>query len=144
MVWLFDANVLIALLDAAHLHHARVETWLTDQPDRVATCPMVQGSFVRYAVRQGQPVSAIQTMLTNLDKRVDHEFWPDELSYAQVNLSHVIGHRQVSAAYLVSLVQAHGPQARLATLDEGLVQLYPDVAGLVGVPEADDPATGAD
>ncbi|MCL1841528.1 MAG: hypothetical protein FWF75_07270 [Propionibacteriaceae bacterium] len=99
---------------------------------------------MRYAVRQGQPVSAIQTMLTNLDKRVDHEFWPDELSYAQVDLSHVIGHRQVSAAYLVSLVQAHGPQARLATLDEGLVQLYPDVAGLVGVPEADDPATGAD
>ena len=53
-------------------------------------------------------------------------------SYAQVDLSQVIGHRQVSDAYLISLVRAHGSQARLATLDEELVQLYPDVADLIG------------
>jgi len=54
------------------------------------------------------------------------------LSYVDADLTQVIGHRQVTDAYLVSLVRHHGPDARLATLDEGLAKLYPDVATFVG------------
>jgi len=46
----------------------------------------------------------------------------------------VLGHRQVTDAYLVALARRRGPQARLATLDDGLAQLYPATATLIGAP----------
>ena len=127
MIFLLDANLVIALLDKAHEHHARAEAWLANT-GQIATCPITEGAFVRYAVRQGQAPTAIQAMVTALAARTGHDFWSDDLPYARVDLSQVIGHRQVTDAYLVSLVRHRGPYARLATLDGGLAQLYPDVA----------------
>jgi predicted nucleic acid-binding protein len=59
-----------------------------------------------------------------------YEFWPDAVSYADADLTGVIGHRQVTDAYLVALVQAH-PGAKLATMDQPLVHMYPDNAALI-------------
>lgn len=60
-----------------------------------------------------------------------HSFWPDGLLCAEADLAAVMGHRQVTDAYLVSLVRQHGPDARLATLDEALARQYADAAVLV-------------
>jgi hypothetical protein len=46
-------------------------------------------------------------------------FWPDSVSYADADLDHVRGHRQVTGAYLASLV-AGRPGSSLATFDGGL------------------------
>jgi predicted nucleic acid-binding protein len=46
--------------------------------------------------------------------------------------SGVIGHRQVTDAYLAALARQRG--GRLATFDAGLAQLHPDVAQLVPTP----------
>lgn len=58
-----------------------------------------------------------------------HEFWPDDLPFFDVRMTGVIGHRQVTDAYLAALARAHG--VRLATFDTGLAALHPDVATLV-------------
>ena len=46
---LLDANVLIALLVADHLHHDAAEAWFAASGDRFATCPVTEGSLTRSA-----------------------------------------------------------------------------------------------
>ena len=130
MIYLLDANVLIALFDEAHEHHSRVEAWLSGT-DHVATCPITEGALMRYMVRQGQSTDTVKALLFDFAERAGYEFWADSLSYAHADLGSVIGYRQVTDAYLVALVDAHD-QARLATLDEGLVQAHNLSAVLLG------------
>jgi len=131
MRWLLDSSVVIALVDEDHDRHSAVEAWLIGV-ERIATCPITEGALVRYMVRQAQSNTSIKAVLSQLSMRLGHEFWPDSLSYSDTDLTRVIGHRQVTDAYLVSLVRKHGSDARLATLDGGLAKLYPDVVALVG------------
>lgn len=44
------------------------------------------------------------------------EFWADDIRYAQVEMSDVLGHRQVPGVYLAALAAVHG--GLLATFDE--------------------------
>jgi predicted nucleic acid-binding protein len=88
--------------------------------DRVAICPIVEGSLIRFLVRLGESAAAAAEVV----KRVHHlpscEFWADSISYREVELGQVVGHRQVIDAYLVSLARAHA--AVVATLDEKLAR----------------------
>lgn len=130
--YLLDANVLIALTVEEHEHHARVAAWMRGV-DRVALCPIVEGSLVRFLVRIGESVSVVSEVLRLLHANPNCEFWPDSVTYAQADLSGVHGHRQVTDAYLVALV-ASRPEARLATLDRALAQLRPDLTALIAQP----------
>lgn len=127
--YLLDANVLIALTVTEHVDHDRASAW-AGGVDGFAVCPIVEGALVRFLVRIGERASATQELLRRLADRPGYEFWPDSLSYARAELDAVQGHRQVTDAYLVSLVAQHEP-ARLATLDEGLVRTSPDLTLLV-------------
>lgn len=128
MTTLLDANVLIALVVADHVHHDAAESWLT-QGASFATCPVTEGSLVRLLVREGQPAAVAQRVVAAVAADPRHEFWPDILSYRDVSLKGVIGHRQVTDAYLAQLARDRG--GRLATFDRGLVTAHPDVAELV-------------
>jgi len=123
MVYLLDANVLIAMTVAEHEHHSRVSAWLATV-DRVALCPIVEGSLVRFLVRIGESHHAAREILRSLGANPRCEFWSDDLSYADADLSHVRGHRQVTDAYLAALA-ATRDGALLATLDAGLVRDRP-------------------
>ena len=129
MINLLDANVLIALVVADHVHHNAAEDWIADAPDRFATCPITEGSLVRLLVRQGQSADTAQAVLTALGQDDRHEFWPDDLSYRDVALAGVIGHRQVTDAYLAQLARDRG--GRLVTFDQGLAKQHGDVATLI-------------
>jgi toxin-antitoxin system PIN domain toxin len=126
---LLDTNVLIALVVADHVHHAAAETWFAASADPFATCPFTQGGLVRLLVRQGQPAQAALSLLTALTAHPRHEFWPDNQSFEAVSVRGVIGHRQVTDAYLAQLTRANS--ARLATFDHGLAKLHDDIADLV-------------
>jgi uncharacterized protein len=101
-----DANVLVALLVDDHVHHEAAEAWLAGSTDVIAL------------------VSALMA-------QPRHEFWPDDAAFDAVSLEGVIGHRQVSDAYLAHLARVRG--GRLATFDQGLAKLHADVADLVAV-----------
>lgn len=126
MVHLLDANVLIALVVREHEHHERAAAWLAGAGE-VAVCPVVEGALARFLVRVGEGAQVAGQIIDRL--RVRCEFWPDDLSYADVDLSRVQGHRQVTDAYLVALAAAH--DGRLATFDKPLAALYPHACELV-------------
>ena len=125
---LLDANVLIALTIAEHEHHDAVATW-SSQIDLFALCPIVEGALTRFLIRLGESPSTPRRLLQQLHASPRFTFWPDALSYADVALDRVRGHRQVTDAYLVALAASH--QARLATVDAGLVAEHPEVALLI-------------
>jgi toxin-antitoxin system PIN domain toxin len=127
--YLLDANVLIALTVVEHVDHQRASVW-AGGVDRFAVCPIVEGALVRFLVRTGERASAAREIVERIRDRPGYEFWPDSLSYAEAELAAVHGHRQVTDAYLVSLV-AQYELARLATLDEGLARTRPDLTVLV-------------
>lgn len=122
--YLLDANVLIALTVADHEHHARASAWAS-RITRFAVCPVVEGALVRFLVRVGESAGVARQVLGAVQALPACEFWPDSLSYAAADLDRVRGHRQVTDAYLVSLAADRG-DARLATLNEGLVQSHPE------------------
>lgn len=121
--YLLDANVLIALTIAEHEHHARASRWASGVSS-FATCPVVEGALLRFLVRLGESQATAMTVLRTVRAMRGCRFWPDDLSYADVDLSDVRGHRQVTDAYLVALVRRH-PRSQLATMDEGLAELAP-------------------
>jgi uncharacterized protein len=121
--YLLDANVLIALTVQEHEHHQRATTWASTI-DRFATCPIVEGALVRFLVRLGESAITATEVIQRIRDLPTCEFWPDSISYADIDLQHVVGHRQVTDAYLVSLARRRA--AALATFDEALVSLFPD------------------
>jgi toxin-antitoxin system PIN domain toxin len=126
---LLDANVLIAATITTHVHHDAASRWLAASDLTFATCPITQGSLLRLAIREGATASAALSLLEQLAAHPRHVFWPDELSYGDVRLAGVVGHRQVTDAYLAQLCRLRG--AQLATFDAGLAALHEDVAVLV-------------
>lgn len=129
MTVLLDANVLIALLVGDHVHHGAAEGWFADMDSNFATCPITQGSLMRLLIREGQSAASAHAVLGRTVANPRHEFWPDELSYADVPTRGIVGHRQVTDAYLAQLARAHN--SRLATFDQAMTKLHQDVADLV-------------
>ncbi|MCL2423723.1 MAG: PIN domain-containing protein [Micrococcales bacterium] len=129
MTVLLDANVLIALTVADHVHHDAATAWRDALDEPYATCPVVQGALVRFALREGASADDAQRLLADLESDPHHEFWPDDLPYSAVQTAGVIGHRQVTDAYLAQLARSRS--AHLATCDRGLAALHSDVAVLI-------------
>lgn len=126
---LLDANVLIAATMDGHQHHESVAQWLAKRPERLATCPITEGALIRAVLRSGDGIGAALALLHEIKRERRHEFWEDDISYADVQLTAVVGHKQVTDAYLAQLARARG--GRLATLDRPLAALHSDVAELV-------------
>jgi uncharacterized protein len=126
---LLDANVLIALVVNDHVHHAPAEGWFSGRADAFATCPVTQGSLIRLLIREGQTAEAASSVLRGIVGNPRHEFWPDDVAYTDVPTAGIIGHRQVTDAYLAQLARHRA--ARLATFDQALAKLHADVADLV-------------
>ena len=125
MTVLLDANVLIALAVEEHVHHGAAERWFAGYSGSFASCPSTQGSLLRVLVRGGRDGRSAVTALERLLDHDRHEFWADDLPYRLVRMQGVIGHRQVTDAYLAELARARG--GRVATFDAGLSAVHPDV-----------------
>ena len=120
---LLDVNVLVALLDAAHIHHHEATTWLArNLRHGWASCPMTQNGCLRIlslpSYLNRQPPREVATRLAQAARDPAHEFWPDSLSLlddARVSWDHVLGTRQITDVYLLALAAYH--RGRLVTFD---------------------------
>lgn len=127
---LLDANVLVALAVVEHVHHDVAYHWFeTRAPRAFATTPITQGALLRVLVRTGIPNDDALAVLESFLTHPDHELWPDDLSYERGMLHGVIGHRQITDAYLVAMARKRG--GRLVTLDVGLGVAHRDVVELL-------------
>lgn len=131
MTILLDGNVLVALIDRAHVHHEAAVRWFGEQSGMFATCPITQGTLMRMLLRFGAAPDghAAASVLRALGEHPRHVFWPDALGYADIGWAGVLGHRQVTDRYLVALARHHG--GRVATFDRGLAALHPEDALLI-------------
>jgi uncharacterized protein len=130
-VVLLDGNLLVALVTPSHVHHQAAEEWFAAEPQPFATCPITQGTLIRMLMNLGKlDASSAFTVLAQLIRHPRHRFWPDVLSYGAITARGVIGHRQVTDAYLAALARHHG--GLLATFDRGLAALHADVSIALG------------
>lgn len=126
--YLLDANVLIALIHPEHTHHVPARSWLGTSLE-FATCPITEGALVRFMLRLGEAPTTAARVLEALRANPRHEFWTDDRSYADVGLSGVMGHRQVTDVYLAALAESRG--GRLATFDAGIASLRAEACQLL-------------
>lgn len=125
-VYLLDSNVLVALATPDHSLNQRAARWFREAP-HFATCPITQGALFRFHLRAGLESTAesAKRLLQSITALPRHEFWPDDASYVDLPEKGIIGHRQVTDAYLVLLAKRHG--GFLATMDQGLAALHTGV-----------------
>ncbi|MCY3952281.1 MAG: PIN domain-containing protein [bacterium] len=126
---LLDANVLIALSFSDHPSHAVSNAWFDAYEGGIATCPVTQGSLLRFLLRNSVPAPDALTVLNQYRRLENHEFWPDDIGYDSAMLRGVIGHRQVTDAYLIALAESR--DGSVATLDRGLAILRPKATLLI-------------
>jgi uncharacterized protein len=126
--YLLDANALIALVVTDHEHHDRAARWAANA-GQLALCPIVEGALVRYLLRAGETHATATEVLAAFHTSPRCEFWADSVSYAAVDLTHVIGHRQVTDGYLAELAVSRG--GLLATFDQALAKTLPDRTELI-------------
>ena len=131
---LLDVNVLIALLDGAHLHHHRAMAWLHENIDHGwASCPLTQNGCVRIMSQNGypncRPVVDIARRLRAATDTPMHTFWADNLSLldsAHIDCQELLQPRQITDAYLLALAAEHG--GTFVTFDRAIM--------LAAVPQA--------
>lgn len=123
---LLDVNVLIALLDQGHAHHATARDWLSRNIEHGwASCPLTQNGCIRILSQPAYPGAlppvAVAERLATATNTEWHEFWPDSLSLldgGSVNWRAVLGSRQVTDIYLLALAVNRG--GRLVTFDKAI------------------------
>jgi len=123
---LFDVNMLLALFDPMHVHHARAHTWWsTNRAQGWASCPLTQNGFLRIisTPRYARPVIMREafTALRAQTARPDHEFWPDDISIMAADMfdhGRIMGPSQLTDIYLLGLAVKNG--GCLATFDRSI------------------------
>jgi len=123
---LLDVNVLIALLDSDHVHHATASEWLErNLKNGWASCPITQNGCVRIMSQPGYtnplPAAEIAERLAEAASTPHHQFWADSVSLidaACIERSRLLGPRQVTDAYLLALATRNN--GRFVTFDRSV------------------------
>lgn len=125
--FLLDVNVLIALIDPAHVQHEPAHEWFARVGSQsFATCPITENGLLRilghpkYPNSPGAP-AAVASLLAAMRALPGHTFWADKISVADdqfVDTSRLSSHAQVIDSYLLALARAHN--GRLASMDRKL------------------------
>jgi uncharacterized protein len=128
MAFLLDVNVLVSLIDPAHIHHHAAHEWFSKVGKKEwASCPLTENGVLRilghskYQNSPGSP-AAVAEILSVLLSLPGHVFWADDVSLfdgTRVDTARLLNSRQVTDSYLLALAKAHGGQ--LATFDRHIV-----------------------
>ena len=127
-----DVNVLLALAWPNHQFFTCARRWFNECSARWCTCVVTQLGFVRLSSNQSYtehakpPLEAVR-LLTAMTRHPEHRFlseYPpiDDVSFADV-ASRLMGHQQVTDAYLVVLARHHDVQ--LITFDRRIEAISP-------------------
>jgi toxin-antitoxin system PIN domain toxin len=130
---LLDVNVVIASVFADHTMHTTARSFV-EGLERFRTTPMTQGGFLRFATRpwknerkEEQPprltMAEALAKLREFTAARGHAFLPDDVSFTEVGLRSMQGHRQWTDAYLLHLARVHGLalvslESRMANLED--------------------------
>lgn len=127
MTYLLDVNVLIALIDPAHVAHDDAHNWFSNKgSESWASCPITENGVVRilgnakYPNSPGSP-AVVAGIVEQLRALPGHSFWAEDFSLVgseAVDASRIMTSAQVTDTYLLALAKVRGGQ--LATFDRRL------------------------
>lgn len=127
--YLLDVNVLIALVDPAHVQHDAAHAWFAQHGHKAwATCPLTENGVLRivgsarYPNSPGTP-AAVAALVAGWRALPGHAFWPDDISLLDaehVDHARLLSAAQITDTYLLALACAHDGQ--LASFDRRLVK----------------------
>jgi toxin-antitoxin system PIN domain toxin len=120
---LLDVNVLVALLDIDHVHHARARAWLESHAaEGWASCAITQLGYVRVVSHPSypspEPIARAWEDLAHATASPYHQYWPCDLpplDPAWIDPARIQGPNQLTDAYLLALAASRG--GRFATFD---------------------------
>ena len=123
---LLDTSILIALLDASHIHHRLTAQWLqTHGGAGWASCPITLNGCIRILSQPSYPNRLpMQQVVTGLRQAMQnplHEFWADDINIVTtmaIDWSYTVRPAQLTDVYLLALAVAH--EACFVTLDQGI------------------------
>ena len=123
---LLDINLLIALFDAAHVHHRRAHGWLIEhRSEGWATCPLTENGCIRILAQPsypgGLPLPEAARRLRLARAAKDHTFWPDDVSLCDTkhfDLTRISSAKLLTDVYLLALAVKQG--GKLVTFDRGI------------------------
>jgi len=123
VISLLDVNVLIALFDAAHVHHRSAHAWMrTNRTQGWASCPITQNGCIRVMSQPTYPghlpVAELVRRLAVATAAREHSFWPDSISVGdetKIAADFILIPRFLTDVYLLALAVEHG--GRLVTFD---------------------------
>lgn len=132
---LLDVNVLIALLDAEHVHHETARRWLRENIKYGwATCPITQNGCLRVMAQPAYPQSLsmpeVAERLREATAAEHHRFWSDDVSLLSPDVMdwhRFVGPKQITDVYLLALAVEH--QGRFVTFD---TRITPDIVSGAG------------
>ncbi len=126
--YLLDVNVLIALLDPAHINHDVAHHWFAKAREHHwATCPITENAVIRilsnpsYPSVDWMPNEIMDHLDGFLTQELGHIFWEDSVSLQDESLfdrSMIRSHRQLTDIYLLGLAVKHN--GRLVTFDRSI------------------------
>ncbi len=126
--FLLDVNVLVALIDPAHIQHDLAHQWFAALGKHAwTTCPLTENGVLRIVGDTRYPNSpntpaAVAELLSGMLALPGHLFWADDISLLnpqKLDTARLLNSGQVTDSYLLALACAHGGQ--LATFDRRLV-----------------------
>jgi toxin-antitoxin system PIN domain toxin len=124
---LLDVNALIALLWEDHTSHGTMARWYTRHAKAGwATCAITQAGFIRVMsqpalAQHGRSLGDLADALAHNVAQPSHRLLPLDFDFAEVMAcctGGVVGHRQVTDAYLLTAAMRAG--MKLLTFDSGL------------------------
>lgn len=140
-MFLYDVNLLFAMLTSDHEHHVAARTWRNSLADRSwASCEMSISGFIRLSGNPHvtkapkKPAEAWHLLKMNMEAsphRLLNAPPPGSPTFEEI-MRRCQAYRQVTDAFLIHLAIANG--AVLATFDHRLKHLSPDPDAVEVIP----------
>ncbi len=127
VVHLLDVNVVLALLDQAHIHNKAVEEWFYTPGLQWALCAFSEAGVLRFLTRPKtgeMSMRQVTAMLERLKQQPGYHYQPVAADWHALTgpfLKRVHGHNQVTDAYLLGLAVRQG--LVLTTFDKALLHM---------------------
>ena len=126
-VHLLDVNIVLALLDERHAHHATAEAWFASSELQWLLCAFTEAGVLRFFTRPktgGLSIEQATAMLERLKRRPGYSFQPITAEWQALTApfaKRIHGHNQVTDAYLLGLAVREG--LVLTTFDKAVLHL---------------------
>jgi predicted nucleic acid-binding protein len=121
---LLDVNIVIALSDSDHLHHAKVMNWFNTPGLDWGLCAFSEAGFPRVSANSTVDKLTIEqpaSLLASLATHSGYRFWPISTGWSALAApfrERIFGHLQVIDAYFLGL--AVTKNGVLVTLDKAI------------------------